>query len=171
MVSAATSPARLVNGGGLDVLLVARGAEPAAFAGEGQKVFVATMVAADADEAAIEVAAVQEFVDDLRDDGAQGTEAGLVVVRVGFDELGEVAVGALPEGRLSRVAGAVEVHGQNLDWGVEGPKPARIRCPRRSATGPRPQRVGGEESVGKSGRLSGCGRAVVEGPPALRSSA
>ena len=110
------------GGGGLDVLLVARGAEPAAFAGEGQKVFVATMVAADADEAAIEVAAVQEFVDDLRDDGAQGTEAGLVVVRVGFDELGEVPVGALPEGRLSRVAGAVEVHGQNLDWGGAEPK-------------------------------------------------
>ena len=83
---------------------------------------MATMVAADADEAAIEVAAVQEFVDDLRDDGAQGTEAGLVVLRVGFDELGEVPVGALPEGRLARVAGAVEVHGQNLGWGGAEPK-------------------------------------------------
>ena len=99
------------GGGGLDVFLVARGAEPASFAGEGQEVFVATMVTADADEAAVEVAAVEEFVDDLRDDGAQGAEAGLVVVRVGFDEGGEVAVGALPERGLARIAGAMEVHG------------------------------------------------------------
>ena len=82
----------------------------AAFAGESQKVFVATMVAADAGEAAVEVAAVEEFVDDLRDDRAQGAEARLVVVRVVFNERGEVAVGALPEERLSRVAGAVKLH-------------------------------------------------------------
>lgn len=100
------------GGGGLDVFLMAGGAKPAAFAREGQEVFVTTMVTADADEAAIEVAAVEEFVDDLGDDRAQGTEAGLVVVRVEFDKRGEVAVSALPEERLSRVAGAVELHGQ-----------------------------------------------------------
>ena len=72
------------------------------------------MVTADADEAAVEIAAVEEFVDDLGNDGAQRAEAGLVVLRVEFNELGEVAVGALPEGGLARVAGAVEVHGQNL---------------------------------------------------------
>jgi hypothetical protein len=98
---------------------MAGGAKPAAFAGESQKVFVAAVVAADAGEATVEVAAVEEFVDDLRNNGAQGAEAGLVVVRVGFDEPGEVAVSALPEGGLARVAGAVELHGQNLRWGVE----------------------------------------------------
>ena len=77
------------GGGGVDVFLVAGGAEPAAFAREGQEV----------------------FVDDLGDDGAQGAETGLVVVRVVCDERGEVAVGALPKGRAARVAGAIEVHG------------------------------------------------------------
>ena len=72
---------------------------------------MATMVTADADEAAVEVAAVEKFVDDLGHDGAQGAEAGLVVVWVVCDERGEVAVGALPEGRAARVAGAVEVPG------------------------------------------------------------
>ena len=110
------------GGGGLDVLLVARGAEPATLAREGQEVFVAAMVTADSDEAAIEVAAVQEFVDDLGHDGADGAEAGLVVVRVVGNEGGEVAVDALPEGRLARVAGAVEVHGQNLGWSGAEPK-------------------------------------------------
>jgi len=71
---------------------------------------VAAVVAADAGEAAVEVAAVEEFMDDLRDDGAQGAEVGLVVLRIDLGEGGEVAVGALPEGRLARVAGAVKVH-------------------------------------------------------------
>jgi len=56
-------------------------------------------------------------VPDLRDDGAQGTEAGLVVVRLGGDERGEVAVGALPEGRLFRMAGVIEVHGEESPLG------------------------------------------------------
>ncbi len=57
---------------------------------------MAAMVAADAGKAAVEVSAVEDFVDDLGHDGAQGAEAGLVVLGVGFGELGEVAVGALP---------------------------------------------------------------------------
>ena len=106
------------GGGGLDVFLVAGGTEPAAFAGEGEEVFVAAVVAADPGEAAVEVAAVEEFVDDLGDDGAQGAEAGLVVVRVALDERGEVAVGALPQGRAARVTGAVGLHGEEcpLEW-------------------------------------------------------
>ena len=48
-------------GGGLDVFLVAGGTEPAAFAGEGEEVFVAAVVAADAGEAAVEVAAVEDL--------------------------------------------------------------------------------------------------------------
>ena len=103
------------GGGGLDVFLVAGGTEPAAFAGEGEQVFLPAMIAADPGEATIEVAAFEEFVDDLRDDGAQGAKAGLVFLRVEFDERGEVAVDALPEGRLSRVAGAVEVHGPQVE--------------------------------------------------------
>ena len=75
---------------------------------------MAAVAAADTGEAAVEVAAVEEFADDLRDDRAQGTEAGLVVVWIDFDEGGEVAVGALPEGRAARVAGAVKLHGGNL---------------------------------------------------------
>ena len=65
-------------GGGLDILLVAGGAEPAALAGKGQQVFVLAMVAADPGEAALQVAAVQELVDHLGDDGAQEAVAGLV---------------------------------------------------------------------------------------------
>ena len=116
------------GGGGLDVFLVAGGAEPAAFAGEGQEVFEAAVVAADAGEAAFEVAAVEELVDDLRDDGAQGASRmskdelrmanwgqvrreGAAIRRsaLGIRNL-PVAVGALPEERLARVAGAVKLH-------------------------------------------------------------
>ena len=45
-------------------------------------------------EAAVEVAAVEEFMDDLRDDGAQGAAARLVVARVTFDESEEKGSGA-----------------------------------------------------------------------------
>ena len=99
------------GGSSQDVFLVAGGAEPAAFTRESQEVFLSAMVAAEAGEAAVEVAAVEEFMDDLRDGRAQGAEAGLVVLRVDFDEGGEVAMGALPEGRLARIAGAIGLHG------------------------------------------------------------
>ena len=75
------------GGSSQDVFLVAGGAEPAAFTRESQEVFLLAMVAAEAGEAAVEVA-VEEFMDDLRDDRAQGAEAGLVVLRVDFDEGG-----------------------------------------------------------------------------------
>lgn len=65
-------------GGGLDVSLVAGRTEPAALAGEGQQVLV---VAADAGEAACQVAASQEFVDHLGNNGAQVTEAGVGICR------------------------------------------------------------------------------------------
>jgi hypothetical protein len=66
-------------GGGLDVFLVAGEAEPAASAGEGQEVFVLAMVAADAGEAAGQVATFQELVNHLGDDGAEEAVAGLVL--------------------------------------------------------------------------------------------
>ena len=97
-------------GGVLDVFLVAGGAEPAAFAGEGQQILVLAAVAADPGEAAFEVAAFEEFVDDFGDDGAQAAIARLVSRRVNRLKLAVVAVGALPERRLLRIPGAVNLH-------------------------------------------------------------
>ena len=97
-------------GGGLDVLLVAGGAEPAALAGKGQQVLMLAMVAANPGEAALQVAAVQELVDDLGDDGAQDAVARLVSLRISRLELVVVAVGALPERRLFRISGAIDLH-------------------------------------------------------------
>ena len=67
-------------GAGLDIFLVAGRAEPAGFAGEGKECFEAAVVTADACEAAFEGAAVEEFVDDLRDGGSQWPVTGLIVV-------------------------------------------------------------------------------------------
>ena len=89
---------------------------------------MAAVVAADAGEAAVEVAAVEEFADDLGDDGAQGAEAGLVFARVDCDEGGEVTVGALPEGRAARVAGAVGLHGGEPPLGRRSLHLARSGC-------------------------------------------
>ena len=85
-------------GGGLDVFLVAGGTEPAAFAGEGEQILVLAVVAANAGKAALEVAALEEFVDDLGDDGAEGAEAGLVILGIGLLECVIMMVGTLPEG-------------------------------------------------------------------------
>ena len=84
--------------GGLDVFLVAGGTEPAAFAGEGEQVLVRAVVAANAGKAALEVAALEEFVDDFGNDGAEGAEAGLAGLGVDFLEVVVVVVGALPQG-------------------------------------------------------------------------
>ena len=90
---------------------------------------MAAVVATDAGEAAFEIAAVEEFVDDLREDRAQRTEAGLVVAGVGCDERGEVAVDALPEGRVLWVAGAVKLHGEPPVAGLDNP--TGVLVPRR----------------------------------------
>jgi hypothetical protein len=94
----------------LDLLLVAGGAEPAAFAGEGQQVFVLAMVAPDAGEAVFEVAAVHELVHDLGDDRAQKAVAGLETLFVGGKKGVEVPGQALPERRGAGFAGAVGLH-------------------------------------------------------------
>jgi hypothetical protein len=90
--------------------LVAGGAKPAALAGEGEQILVLAMVAPDAGEAALQVAAVEEFVDHLGDDGAEEAVAGLVLLGIDFLELVVVAVGALPERRLFRISGAIGLH-------------------------------------------------------------
>ncbi len=68
------------------------------------------VVTADAGEAALEVAALEELVNDLGDDRAQETVTRLVLRGIGFDKFVKMAVGALPEGRLSRIAGAIGLH-------------------------------------------------------------
>jgi len=97
-------------GGGLDVFLVPGGAEPAALAGKGQQILMLAMVAANPGESALQVAAVEEFVDDFGDDGAQGAVARLVSLRANLLELVVVAVGALPERGLFRISGAIHLH-------------------------------------------------------------
>jgi hypothetical protein len=77
--------------------MVARRAEPPAFAGKGQQILMLAMVATNPGEAALQVPTVQEFVDDLGNDGAQGTVTRLVSLRVNLFELVIVPAGALPE--------------------------------------------------------------------------
>ena len=97
-------------GGGLNVFLVAGGAKPSGFAGEGQQIFVMAMVAADASKTSGQVPTLQEFVDHLGDNRAQAAEAGLVFIGVDLLELVVVAVGALPERRFFWVAGTIGLH-------------------------------------------------------------
>ena len=68
------------------------------------------MVAANPGEAALQVAAFQELVDHLGDDGAQEAVARLVFLGISLLELVVVAVGALPERRLLRISGAIDLH-------------------------------------------------------------
>jgi hypothetical protein len=56
-------------GGRLHVLLAAGGTKPTALAGKSQEVFVLAVVAANAGEAAGQVAAVEELVNYFGDDG------------------------------------------------------------------------------------------------------
>ena len=94
----------------LDVLLVARGAEPAALAGERQQVLVLAVVAANPGETALQVAALQEFVHHLGDDRSQDAVARLVGLGISRLELVVMAVRALPERRLLRISGAIDLH-------------------------------------------------------------
>lgn len=82
------------------------------------------VVAADAGEAALEVAAVEEFVDHLGDDAAEEAIAGLVLLRINLLELGIVAVSALPERGLFGISGAIELHGPAVSGGAGRPGPA-----------------------------------------------
>jgi predicted DNA-binding transcriptional regulator YafY len=65
------------------------------------------VVAANPGEAALQVAAVEKFVDHFGDDRAQDAVARLVSLRVHLLELLVVAVDALPERRLFRISGAI----------------------------------------------------------------
>jgi hypothetical protein len=97
-------------GGGLDVLLVAGGAEPTAFAGESQKVFFLAVVASNAGKTPFQVAAIHEFANDVGNDRAEGANLRLIDFLVYLDKLVEAAVENLPQGRLFRVSGAIKLH-------------------------------------------------------------
>ena len=97
-------------GGGLDVFLVAGRAKPAALAGKGQEILMLAMVAANSGETAFEVAALQEFMHHFGDGASQHTVARLVGLGISRLELVVVAVGALPQRRLFRVSGAIDLH-------------------------------------------------------------
>ena len=85
------------------------GAEPAAFAGEGKQVFVVAMIAPDSGESAFEVAAVEELVDDLWDDGPQEAVPRLVAFGVGVQKRVKMVVEALPERRCLGSARTIDL--------------------------------------------------------------
>ena len=64
----------------------------------------------DAGETVFEGAAVDKFVDDLRDGRTQRPVTGLIVIWVTGEEGGKVAVGALPECRFAGIACPLDVH-------------------------------------------------------------
>src|ERR1035437_376475 len=68
------------------------------------------MVAANPGETALQVAVLQEFMHHLGDDAAQHTVARLISLRISRLELVIVAVCALPQRRLLRVSGAIDLH-------------------------------------------------------------
>ena len=86
-----------VCGGGENFALMAPGAKPAAFAREGQEVFVGAVVAADSGEAPFEGSAVEEVAEDFGDDRAKGPEVGLVDLGIGFNQGAVVPPGTLPK--------------------------------------------------------------------------
>ena len=63
-----------MGGGPKNLALMAGGTEPPPFAGEGVQVFVRAVVAADAGKSPFQSAALEEFLEDLRNDGAKGTK-------------------------------------------------------------------------------------------------
>ena len=85
--------------GGANPALVARGAEVAAFAGEGEEAFVAAVGALEAGEARGEVAAAEEGLDGGRGVGAEWAEGLAVVFFVVGEEVFPAVVDELPEGR------------------------------------------------------------------------
>ena len=88
---------------------MAGGAEPAAFAREGEQVFVLAMIAPDSGEPAFEVATVEELVDDLGDDRPQEAEARLVAFGVGVQKRVKMVVEALPEWRCLGSARTIDL--------------------------------------------------------------
>jgi len=72
-------------------------AEPAAFTGKSQESIEAAGVAMDSSEAAFEIPAIEEFMDDSLDNGTQRALFGLVMLGITLAELSVMAVSALPK--------------------------------------------------------------------------
>jgi len=68
------------------------------------------MVAANPGEPVLQIAAIQELVDHLRNDETQGAAARLMTFGIGLLERVIVAVGRLPERRLFRISSAIDLH-------------------------------------------------------------
>ena len=85
-------------------LVVAGGTEPPTLAGEGQQVFVLAVIAANAGEALFQGPALEEFFDDFRHDGAEGTQFGFVGFWVVREEGRVVTLDALPQGGFAGIA-------------------------------------------------------------------
>ena len=85
------------SGGSLDVFLMAGRAEPAAFTGKSQESIEAAGVAMNSSEAAFEIPAIEEFVNNGVDNRSERPLFGLVVLWIPIEELGVMAVSALPE--------------------------------------------------------------------------
>jgi hypothetical protein len=83
----------------LNLLLVTRRAEPAAFTGEGQQILVFAVIAPDTRKTSLQVATVQELVHHIRNDWAQEAVAGLVMLFVALEKRIKMPGEALPERR------------------------------------------------------------------------
>lgn len=86
-----------VGSSGLCLSLMAGGAEPAALAGKGQKVFMLTVIAADASKATFKCATVDKFIEDILNDWTKGAVVAFVGFRVVGHEGVVVAMDAFPE--------------------------------------------------------------------------
>jgi len=93
----------------LDLLLVARRAEPATLAGEGEQVVFLAVIAADAGEAALQIAAVHELVHHFGDNGAQVAVAGLIAFLIDRLKGVEMPGEALPEWRCPWLSGTINL--------------------------------------------------------------
>ena len=85
------------GGGSLDVFLMAGRAEPAAFTGKSEESIEPAGVAMNSSEAAFEIPAIEEFMNNSLDNGTDGPLFGLVVFGITLPELSVMAVSALPE--------------------------------------------------------------------------
>ena len=67
------------------------------------------VAAAHAGEAALEVAAIEKLIHDLRDDGVQEAVTGLIALLVGVQERVKMPGQALPQRRGLRLAGTIDL--------------------------------------------------------------
>ena len=120
------------------------------------------VVTADAGEASFQYAAVDELFEDVVDDGAEWAVLGLEGFRIYGHEGPVMAMDALPEGRLPRVAGPVRLH---VGRGLAAKNPLATTTELVIGLGPSSRQPDGPR---QSGTIAGS--ASVDGPePPLES--